>query len=576
MKKKMKEMRLTLFTRLMLILSACILPVCILSLASNSHEQGILYMSAVASQQTNAAFSLSSLEQEVQRLKSITYSYMNDKDFQQLALIYRTLSDYKRAECINNVRSKLSHIRQISSYVANIYVYLPGLGRSFNAINCDYELNEDVIVRYMSVENLAKPILNDQGKLMVRSYYPAFVTTERLPVMLLGVELDTATIRATLTDTAGHGDTALIGEDWCISTDPSMPYQHEYDELKQLVAQKQNTTASLQYGGEECLFALLYSEKMDATIVVWTPRKEVLGALIWTQKILWLMLAASVVALIGTASALYRMVHKPTRRLVEAFKQVENGNNKIRLSSAQTDEFQYLYTHFNQMMEQINSLIDQVYTQKILYQQSQLKQLQMQINPHFFYNSFFAIQGMLEVGDIETAGRMLQNIGNYFRFITRSGQDVVSLEAEVEHARSYCDIQSIRFENITVNFQQLDRRFADFQVPRLILQPLIENAYIYGLEDKEGEGMLNVSFATTDRLLQIRVEDDGGGMSERRLAKLNENLAAAGQGETTGMLNIQRRLKLFFGDEAGIVLTQNTQNGLVLVISMPLEGKRNV
>lgn len=111
----------------MLVLSACILPVCALSLVSNAYEQEALRQAIDATQESNVAYYLEMLDQELSRLRSIAYSYMNDLELQELAVVYDTLSDYKRAETVINVRNKLMHIRQISPYVANIYVYLPAM-----------------------------------------------------------------------------------------------------------------------------------------------------------------------------------------------------------------------------------------------------------------------------------------------------------------------------------------------------------------------------------------------------------------------------------------------------------------
>ena len=128
----------------MLVLSACILPVCALSLVSNAYEQEVIRQAIDTTQESNVSYYLVMLEQELSRLMNITHSYMNDQEFQELAVMYNALSDYKRAEAIVNVRKKLMHIRQISPYAANIYVYLPTMGRSINAVNTDYELSEDL------------------------------------------------------------------------------------------------------------------------------------------------------------------------------------------------------------------------------------------------------------------------------------------------------------------------------------------------------------------------------------------------------------------------------------------------
>jgi two-component system sensor histidine kinase YesM len=570
MKKLFKEGFTKLSRRLMLMLGICIIPICVLSLISNAREQEKLRETIFASRIENVSYYQALLGQELERLRDISLSYVTDKDFLAASAIYDTMSDYKRAECINNIRQKLLHVRCISPYATNIYVYLPLLKRSINSLNTDYELTDEQITWLVSQRNVGKPILNVQNKVVLCSFYPTLVPiNSHLPTMILSIEINTDQINRILAEAADSGGACLAGNGWVIGSEG-------LEEVSSILTSKKSGARTASLNGTACLLAWAYSELTDTVMVTWLSQDEILGGLKDIQRILWLMLVASVMALTGTAISAYRMVHVPMHQLVRAFQEVERGNSSVRLNVQANDEFQYLYDHFNQMMDRLNSLIQQVYKQRIFTQQSLLKQLQMQINPHFFYNSFFAIQGMIEMGDTQTATEMLHHIGNYFRFITRSGRDAIPLKDEAAHAKSYCEIQRIRFENIFVEFGEVPQMYADFEVPRLILQPLIENAYIYGLENKDSKGNLTVRFFTDKQFVCIEVEDDGGSMSEERLMQLNKNLADTESLETTGMINIHRRLKLFFGEAAGITLVQNEYNGLRLNIRMPKGGRQNV
>lgn len=223
-------------------------------------------------------------------------------------------------------------------------------------------------------------------------------------------------------------------------------------------------------------------------------------------------------------------------------------------------------------IDTLNGLIQQVYEQRYLWQQSQLKQLQMQITPHFFYNSFFAVRGMLEMGKTATAIAMLENMGKYFQFITRSGRDLIPLKQEVSHAMAYCEIQKIRFENIEVDFPLPPEEIAQTIVPRLILQPLIENAYAHGLENKLGEGALTVRYLDKGSLLAIEIADDGAELAQEEVDRLQKDIRY-GAGETTGMINIHNRLRLTYGEEAGLSVRKNEPAGLIVTVLIPKERK---
>ena len=140
------------------------------------------------------------------------------------------------------------------------------------------------------------------------------------------------------------------------------------------------------------------------------------------------------------------------KKLVSAFKRVETGELKFSIQHNASDEFQYLYTRFNAMLEYINNLIDQVYTQKIMSQKAELKQLQSQINPHFLFNSFFILQRMIQSEDKENAINFCGFLGQYFQYVTRNSIDEMPFYKEVQHARNYLEIQAIRFSNIYIEF----------------------------------------------------------------------------------------------------------------------------
>jgi two-component system sensor histidine kinase YesM len=205
-----------------------------------------------------------------------------------------------------------------------------------------------------------------------------------------------------------------------------------------------------------------------------------------------------------------------------------------------------------------------------MIQKAELKQLQSQINPHFLYNSFFILKRRIKTGDNESAMYFAEKMGNYFRFITRSASDEVPLKQEVEHAGIFAEIQGMRFSNrIKVNFDELPQRYENVIVPRLILQPLIENAFVHGLEDLEENGLLDVRFKEEAGLLRIIVEDNGQNMPEDYIENINKALETRTDNtEMTGMFNIHRRLRLKFGGESGLKLTRGELGGLKVSVNI--------
>lgn len=177
----------------------------------------------------------------------------------------------------------------------------------------------------------------------------------------------------------------------------------------------------------------------------------------------------------------------------------------------------------------------------------------------------------------EVAERMLHHLSGYFQFITRSGAEQVSLLAEMKHAWSYVEIQNIRFAGtVTAELEPIPQGWETSMVPRLIVQPLIENAYAHGLENKLAEGMLRVTFREegADRLV-IGVEDNGESLDDEQLNALRRTLALAEEAmETTGILNVHRRLQLNYGPAFGIEVSRSGLGGLKVLLMIRREEGR--
>lgn len=230
------------------------------------------------------------------------------------------------------------------------------------------------------------------------------------------------------------------------------------------------------------------------------------------------------------------------------------------------------------MTEHLDSLINEVYLQKLLLQKAEFKQLQAQINPHFLYNSFFMLQRTIKSDMKEEAIDISNKLGLYFKYITRTQSEIVSLQDEYGFAKIYADIQSKRFEGrISTQFDDLPANCAFLPVPSLFLQPVIENAYNHGLEDKCSDGLLQISFQEADNGLFIFVEDNGENLSDDDLKNLNQTLEALHTDqkpqEITGIYNISQRLLLYSKKQSFLTVTRSNLGGLKVIIFVSSQNK---
>jgi len=251
----------------------------------------------------------------------------------------------------------------------------------------------------------------------------------------------------------------------------------------------------------------------------------------------------------------YSLIHKPIQTLVNAFQHINKQDYSIRISGRHRSDFNYLYQEFNHMVKELETLIEKNYQQQLLLSKAELKQLQAQINPHFLYNSFFLLRRMIHDELYEEAGEMADTLGLYFQYITRNSQDYMPLGKEYHHAMLYCEIQRLRFgDRILIETDPLPEKYSQIPVPKLIIQPILENAFNYGLRDKVEEGVLQVRVEEDASCLVISVEDNGEDLSEERLEQMQHKLRETAGGnvlqEMSGTLNIQRRLGIYFKEQA--------------------------
>jgi two-component system sensor histidine kinase YesM len=226
------------------------------------------------------------------------------------------------------------------------------------------------------------------------------------------------------------------------------------------------------------------------------------------------------------------------------------------------------------MVQNLQQMINEVYEQKYRAQHAELRQLQSQINPHFLYNSLFILNRLAKKSKDQVQIDFTKYLSNYFHFMTRNSSSEVLLSDEVAHARNYVDIQTIRFSHlIDVRFDPLPPAMASIAVPRLILQPIVENAYKYGLEHRESGGRLSVSFETKENDAFIYIEDNGeqvDGNTIQRLQKMLDEFNLSQ--ETTGLINLHRRLVYHFGSKYGISLTMGAKSGLRVTVCLPMDS----
>ncbi len=289
-----------------------------------------------------------------------------------------------------------------------------------------------------------------------------------------------------------------------------------------------------------------------------------------------------VVCLFGLSASSWfsRSIAQPIFRLMSYMRRAETGNLRPGRWSDRADEIGMLGNSYNRMLVQIRQLISLNELRERQKRDAEMRSLQEHIKPHFLYNTLDTIHWMARKEGAEDVSGMVGALSRLFRIGLSKGQDYIPLHSEIEHMTSYMQIQQTRYRDRLQYTLNVPEELRDLFVLKLLLQPLIENAIYHGIKGRRGPGHIRVEARLEHNRLLLTVQDNGAGMSNERLAEMQQLLEAplasleastpGMTGKSYGMLNVQARLRLSFGDEYGIVLESQEGEGTNVTIIHPL------
>ena len=456
------------------------------------------------------------------------------------------MSNYERSVNGNVVRDLLTNLKRSSPMIHNVRVYLGERNIAYNAANYRQGSRQHVAdaeyERVLALRGKGQGMLFDQDRLVMLR----FMISSTLAVA--EVEYDPRLVENYIKGYLAYEQAAFL-----LAFDSGACVLHNASDdalaaalLRYVTGEASGRTEHAGYVIFSC--ALPYTggtlcQAVPKAVLNYASRNSSVYALLFT------LIVFVCVALFFLGA--YRLIHRPFKELLAGFEGLMNARFETRATAPSTD-FDYLFHRFNAMAERLNELMEKEYTQQLLLQKAELKQLQAQINPHFLYNSFFLLRQMIDQGFHEESIAVSEELGRYFQYITRTQTDVVTLEEEYAHACIYCNIQGMRFKHrILIETDALPPACRAYRVPKLILQPLLENAFKYGMESKERGGLLTITFQEEADRLVVAVDDNGEHLDEATLDALREAMASIhGQSydrETSGLLNICKRLAIFYG-----------------------------
>lgn len=268
-------------------------------------------------------------------------------------------------------------------------------------------------------------------------------------------------------------------------------------------------------------------------------------------------------------------------RLSRQLNQVSLGNLNVVSHIDGTDEIGQLSRQFNYMVGSINRLIDQVIESneknnklEIAQREIKLKMMASQIHPHFLFNALESIRMNAHLKGEKEIANIVRLLGKLMRKNLEVGRERAPLKEEIEMIRSYLEIQKFRYEERLMFDIQFDAKTADILIPPLIIQPLVENSVVHGLENKQGTVHVQVSVTLVEDEIQVFVMDDGIGMTEKRLSEIVEVISSTEEEERSriGLRNVHQRLVLYYGEAHGLRITSEEGTGTRISFSIPRDS----
>ena len=285
-----------------------------------------------------------------------------------------------------------------------------------------------------------------------------------------------------------------------------------------------------------------------------------------------IIIAAAIILIFSLLSVFISNVFaKPLLGMVSIMDRIKNGEAELRVGVERDDELGRLGDSFNNMLDRIESLIASEYQAKLHTAQAELKAIQAQVNPHFLYNTLDTMSGIASSQQCESVSRMCRALSGMFRYSLDMKDPLSTVESEITHIKNYMFVMDTRMGNsVTLTFD-IDGSIMREFVPRISLQPLVENAILHGLKNKHGEKRLAIAGAVSGPNLVISVEDNGVGMDTDAI---NARLRSDGQsvlekGSSIGLSNIHARTRLLFGGEYGVTVTSRAGRGSRVELLIP-------
>lgn len=289
---------------------------------------------------------------------------------------------------------------------------------------------------------------------------------------------------------------------------------------------------------------------------------------------LLILISISVILITGSIILAYRVISGRFNQFIRKISSTDSLGNAALIHMNVKGEFEELENVYNSMLVRVSQLTSSLHAQELATKDAELASLYAQINPHFLYNTLDCINGLISLQKSSEAQASIVSLSKFLRFAIKA-DNIVSLQKELEYVRNYLFIEKIRYQNRLLVLIDVPEELNSYTIPKLTLQPLIENAIIHGFNDSFKEMLIAVTAASDDSSVILHIKDNGCGISEEIIDKINHLDPSIDMDDKNtgcngiGLMNIQKRLRLTYGNNYGISIQKNFKDGTHILICIP-------
>ena len=548
------SLKRSVFFRMLLITLAAVLVFYFMGLTINQIGIRNVRRDMQTALQTGTEYAASQLNQEIEKLKFFMLEMLSDKQLLRFAISHEILTDWERVSYIRTLSSQEYQIKRSSSLLNTAMLIFPAIGKAITTeqqtqyVDLDMELWQTLLPR------------TERGKVCMTEWngqlwlvLPRFDGNK--PMFMIAFSITSEALSARLAELTN-------------------------DQMRNLLLMREDgsvlTSCGILPSGEATIRNLLESEAVPVsyslTLTGRTTVNDALAPFVLYRTILWVLTVLALVLLIAYLFLYRRLILRPINELVRSMQHVEQ-DTRYRIESSGNSDYDDIYAQFNQMVDHIEHLGAQLYEEKYRAQKAELKQLQMQIDPHFLYNTLYMIYRIAQSEGNHSIANLSLNLSNYYRYITKMPEQIVPLRDEIRHVTNYLEIQRIRFEpRIRVEIDTLPEEIAMEMIPSLIIQPIVENAFQHGVKDLEKDGLVRLRYELEKDSFRVIVSDNSGKMDEESVRNLWNHVTDPESPDSSALCNLYRRLKLYENSGNELEL-RCVDRGLTAVLTFRRKGE---